>query len=96
MPLPLVTCDDPHSLGPVSDDAYIVKFQTIVREGKEIVVGRIKVPTVRSDVLSPILNRTVLMTLSAWSPLACFHPPTLRYKRRLSHNHVQGRLSRCH
>nr|ODN77325.1 hypothetical protein L203_06265 [Cryptococcus depauperatus CBS 7841] len=29
----------------LSDDAKIVKFQTIVREGKEIVVGRIKVPT---------------------------------------------------
>ncbi|WWC61072.1 uncharacterized protein I303_103650 [Kwoniella dejecticola CBS 10117] len=27
------------------DDVKIVKFQTIVREGKEIVVGRIKVPT---------------------------------------------------
>lgn len=30
----------------VPDDATIVKFQTIVREGREIVVGRIKVPTV--------------------------------------------------
>ncbi len=30
----------------VPDDVAIVKFQTIVREGKEIVVGRIKVPTV--------------------------------------------------
>ena len=32
--------------GTVPDDATIVKFQTIVREGREIVVGRIKVPTV--------------------------------------------------
>lgn len=30
----------------VTDEDTIVKFQTIVREGKEIVVGRIKVPTV--------------------------------------------------
>lgn len=30
----------------VPEDAYAVKFQTIVREGREIVVGRIKVPTV--------------------------------------------------
>ena len=28
------------------DDVTIVKFQTIVRESREIVVGRIKVPTV--------------------------------------------------
>lgn len=30
----------------VPEESYAVKFQTIVREGKEIVVGRIKVPTV--------------------------------------------------
>lgn len=30
----------------VPEETYFVKFQTIVREGKEIVVGRIKVPTV--------------------------------------------------
>lgn len=36
----------------VPEDATIVKFQTIVREGKEIIIGRIKVLTVR-----PIHNR---------------------------------------
>jgi hypothetical protein len=36
----------------VPEDVTIVKFQTIVREGKEIVVGRIKVPTVRLAVSS--------------------------------------------
>jgi hypothetical protein len=30
----------------VPGDAHLVKFQTIVRDGKEIVVGRVKVPTV--------------------------------------------------
>jgi hypothetical protein len=30
----------------VPGDAHVVKFQTIVRDGKEIVVGRVKVPTV--------------------------------------------------
>lgn len=30
----------------VPEESYAVKFQTIVREAKEIVVGRIKVPTV--------------------------------------------------
>jgi len=39
----LVSCDTDDA---VPDDATIVKFQTIVREGREIVVGRIKVPTV--------------------------------------------------
>jgi hypothetical protein len=33
----------------VPADAHIVKFQTIVRDGREIVVGRIKVPTVSVD-----------------------------------------------
>ena len=37
---------------PVPPDAKIVKFQTIVREGKEIVVGRIKVPTVGARTMS--------------------------------------------
>lgn len=35
------------ALTAVAEDAHIVKFQTIVREGKEIIIGRIKVPTVR-------------------------------------------------
>ena len=30
----------------VASDTHVVKFQTIVRDGKEIVVGRLKVPTV--------------------------------------------------
>lgn len=34
-------------LNTVPDDINIVKFQTIVREGKEIIIGRVKVPTVR-------------------------------------------------
>lgn len=31
----------------VTEDVFIVKFQTIVRDGKEIIIGRVKVPTVR-------------------------------------------------
>lgn len=40
---------DPAAVSPtVNDpDALVVKFQTIVRDGKEIIVGRLKVPTVR-------------------------------------------------
>ena len=37
---------DPCVCPSVPEDVTIVKFQTIVRDGKEIVVGRIKVPTV--------------------------------------------------
>lgn len=32
-------------------DALVVKFQTIVRDGKEIIVGRLKVPTVSRSLL---------------------------------------------
>ncbi|OCF35481.1 hypothetical protein I316_03033 [Kwoniella heveanensis BCC8398] len=39
------------------EDVKIVKFQTIVREGKEIVVGRIKVPTPGSTSHAFILRR---------------------------------------
>ncbi|ORX39911.1 hypothetical protein BD324DRAFT_615485 [Kockovaella imperatae] len=39
------------------EDAKIVKFQTIVREGKEIVVGRIKVPTTGPNAHAFILRR---------------------------------------
>ncbi|WRT67170.1 uncharacterized protein IL334_004136 [Kwoniella shivajii] len=39
------------------EDVKIVKFQTIVREGKEIVVGRIKVPTPGSITHAFILRR---------------------------------------
>jgi hypothetical protein len=35
-------------------DALVVKFQTIVRDGKEIIVGRLKVPTV--GLLSALLD----------------------------------------
>ncbi|WWC89998.1 uncharacterized protein L201_004928 [Kwoniella dendrophila CBS 6074] len=41
----------------LSDDVKIVKFQTIVREGKEIVVGRIKVPTPGTTSHAFILRR---------------------------------------
>lgn len=33
----------------VDPDALVVKFQTIVRDGKEIIVGRLKVPTVSTS-----------------------------------------------
>ncbi|WVW83033.1 hypothetical protein I302_105050 [Kwoniella bestiolae CBS 10118] len=41
----------------LADDVKIVKFQTIVREGKEIVVGRIKVPTPGTSSHAFILRR---------------------------------------
>ncbi|WVQ98762.1 hypothetical protein IAU59_005893 [Kwoniella sp. CBS 9459] len=44
-------------LASLPDDVKIVKFQTIVREGKEIVVGRIKVPTPGSTSHAFILRR---------------------------------------
>ncbi|TXT07285.1 hypothetical protein VHUM_03455 [Vanrija humicola] len=48
-----------HNLLNLPEDATLVKFQTIVREGQEIVVGRIKVPTVsrRSTQHAFILRR---------------------------------------
>ncbi|WVF72185.1 hypothetical protein IAT40_006997 [Kwoniella sp. CBS 6097] len=44
-------------LANLPDDVKIVKFQTIVREGKEIVVGRIKVPTPGATSHAFILRR---------------------------------------
>lgn len=44
-------------LGDLSDDTYAVKFQTIVRDSKEIVVGRIKVPTPGAHSHAFILRR---------------------------------------
>ncbi|ORY27161.1 hypothetical protein BCR39DRAFT_538607 [Naematelia encephala] len=47
---------NPH-LRALPEDATLVKFQTIVREGKEIVVGRIKVPTPGTNAHAFILRR---------------------------------------
>lgn len=45
------------------EDITVVKFQTIVREAKEIVVGRIKVPIVSYSSTS-----LVAQTCSRWQP----------------------------
>jgi hypothetical protein len=43
-------------------DALVVKFQTIVRDGKEIVVGRLKVATVSRVILwNPLRARWLMM-----------------------------------
>lgn len=72
-------------------DALVVKFQTIVRDGKEIIVGRLKVPTVRS--LTSFSSRTYL----AFAAPPCtartrIHPQAIRYRCDQRHDHVQGCL----
>ncbi|KAK8869776.1 hypothetical protein IAR55_000344 [Kwoniella newhampshirensis] len=56
------------------DDVNIVKFQTIVREGKEIVVGRIKVPTPGSSPHAFILRRYDTNAISLTTMYKCAFP----------------------
>lgn len=63
----------------VPDDVNIVKFQTIVREGREIVVGRIKVPTVRDASNLPALIPHRLRLATTRTPLCSADTTRMRY-----------------
>ncbi|WWD15950.1 hypothetical protein CI109_100374 [Kwoniella shandongensis] len=56
------------------EDVNIVKFQTIVREGKEIVIGRIKVPTPGSSAHAFILRRYDTNAISLTTMYKCAFP----------------------
>lgn len=74
---------------PVPADSHVVKFQTIVRDGREIVVGRVKVPTVSAAEVAQA-------HIPARQPHPCFHSTSIRYQRYIAHYNVQGGFSRCY
>jgi hypothetical protein len=76
----------------VPEDITVVKFQTIVREAKEIVVGRIKVPIVSDSPKKSCPGHS--LTTSAWKQRPRFHSPPIRHQCHFSDHNVQGRIPR--
>lgn len=76
----------------VPEDTAIVKFQTIVREGKEIVVGRIKVPTPGSSSHAFILRRydTQAISLTTMYKVAFPEAPDEDEKREMDWVSLSG------